>query len=312
MTRCARLRTLLLATGAVGALSLGAAGDANASAKAFSALAIENFQIFNSAGEQFAATDFDTLNVGNFSSAEATFSGTNTNASAVTDVPLQCLGPSCAAVGQNNFFQTGPLGSVELARGDSRLQGAIIQGIGGGSANANTVAEVQASGGDLGTSGSTVGTGTEFSFTLASADSIDFRFDATPVIEASLDTNGQQSIATTAFSITITDATGSQVFSFTPDGSLAAGEVSDPFTLNTGRTILSEGTQLFEPGTGFFQSVTPVLDADTLYRLAINHASNANASSQQAPGPVPVPEPGTLALLGAGLFGLGLLRRRHG
>jgi hypothetical protein len=309
--------TALFAGAAVGALSIGAAGTAQAGALAYSNLAVSNFQIFGG-GTQLDVSDFATLNIGNFSKAEAVLNGTGIANTNPTDVPLQCLG-TCTS-GQNNFARQA--GLSQFARGDSVLTGAAVSGVPNttNAANANAVAEVQLTNPGNGTSGGNVGTATEFNFALGNTQALDFRFTANPQMEVRLDQPQLQAFAGTAFSITITQAGAGEVFRWTPDGSTGgvfgtgATELSDPNSLNTSISVLSQDSDFYDPGPGFYQALTPVLTAGTVYRLSINHEQAANAefaAGPTPPPPTPVPEPATLGILGIGLVGLGALSRRR-
>jgi hypothetical protein len=308
--------TALFAGAAVGALSIGAVGTAQAGALAYSNLAVSNFQIFGG-GTQLDVSDFATLNIGNFSKAEAVLNGTGIANTNPTDVPLQCLG-TCTS-GQNNFARQAGLG--QFARGDSVLTGAAVSGVPNttNAANANAGAEVQLTNPGNGTSGGNVGTATEFNFALGNTQALDFRFTANPQMEVLLDQPQLQAFAGTAFSITITQAGAGEVFRWTPDGSTGgvfgtgATELSDPNSLNTSISVLSQDSDFYDPGPGFYQALTPVLTAGTVYRLSINHEQAANAEFAAGPPqpPTPVPEPATLGILGIGLVGLGALSRRR-
>ena len=296
----------LLVGVAAGAFTAGFASSANAGALSYSTLAISNFQIFDSGGTQYSVGDFDVLEVGNFTKAEAALNGTGVIGSNPMDVNLQCVGPSCAGIGENNFAQQ-PLPLGQFSRADAQLIGAGISGVPNtpNSVTTTTVAEIQLNQESEATSGSNTGTGTRFSFSLANDDTLTFDFNADATLRAMLEQDDVIAFAGVAWSLSILDAAGSSVFEFAPTG---AGPGA-PCSLNTSISTLDDDDGLVQFGcSGNFTTTTPVLSAGQNYTLSINHESSARG--EVAFGPPQGPEPAAAALLGLGLLGVFAVRRR--
>lgn len=312
MTRLSKGLGRLVAGAAAGAAALAFAQTAGAAAIAFSTLEVNNFQIFNGSGDQYAAGDFDVLEVSNFTKAEAMLDGSGMIGTNASDVTLKCVG-ACAGIAQNDFGQQGgPIG--QFSRADAVMSGAGVSGLNGSdSVSARSVAEVQLSANGEGTAGSNVGSGSRFSFSLANDDVLDFRFDAQPYLRAMLEDQDVMSFSSVAWSVTVMDASNNLVFSWSPNG-VAGGvfggsELLDPFSVNTSVSVLAPGDTIYDPGTGSFRAVTNVLSAGQTYTVSINEESAANAElvvdAQQ------VMEPASVGVLGFALVGLAAVARRR-
>ncbi len=283
-----------LAAAAAATFMMGTAGDAKASAVAYSNLYVNNLSVSNSSGQTLDASDFSSLSVGNFTNAEANIGGSGISDDSLTsgssDVPLQCLGAACGGIAENDFSQQS---SGVFSRGDALLEGSLITGLEDPApAEANSVGELRLDG-DSASNGSTVGTTTSFEFALEEAETLTFDFDATPYLNVALEDGTGQAQASTAFSITITDQDSNEVFSYAPED------------LNTSRGQLNEGEKVYDPGTGSYSGTTDLLAGDQEYTLTINHQTETSGTFTA------VPEPGTLMMLGAGLLGLGAVGRRR-
>jgi hypothetical protein len=192
---------------------------------------------------------------------------------------------------ENTFVPAGPPGTFTGARSDASLSGGnVIQG----GANVDNVAE--------GYGPQVYGTSTAFvqssvSFSLVGsglAVRLDFT-DAYDLIAATAALPGET--ATAAISNT---------FSITPVTSGTPLATYDPTVINKELASIDgvPGYNQYE-GTVILDFITPVLTKGVLYNISLSSQSTESV----IPG-VPIPAPAGLAVLGAGLVGLGLLRRR--
>jgi hypothetical protein len=295
-----RTKALVAATAA--ALSLGFAGSASADSVALGELAITDFVILHSGGAQYSIGDFTTITVQNTGQATEQFGANPVVSTSAGPVPGNitlaqvCTGAGCPPNNTYNFVPTpGFVGS----RSDADLTGSIIVA---GGATANQVSETILSNppGGNGTGSSTLQNGSEFTFSMAQADSITFQFNGRSLVTTTVDAGaifGSQSTAGTLFTISITNLnTGANVFTFTPTD------------LNFTNSRSSPGTTSVDTGVDAYSSTSPVLLANVLYGLSIQ-SNTSDSAILVIPGQTP--EPATLLLVGAGLLGIGALRRRR-
>jgi hypothetical protein len=158
----------------------------------------------------------------------------------------------------------------------------------------------------------------QFSFTLTAGQLFELSFDADGYLRTAL---GQDNIAANAdykwtASVDRLNPTGTvtHVLSWGPDGFVGEGysgtcrtagtchEYADAFALTDGvGTLTKDGESITDPGKGAFEM--ELFLASGKYNFTINHSTHADAA-------VGVPEPTTLALLGIGMLGMGVKRRR--
>ena len=143
---------------------------------------------------------------------------------------------------------------------------------------------------------------------------IDVDLDATAYLEAFVSADSllpSFATASFAFTLTLSDLTlgGVVVDSWVVGSTIDA---NNPFSLNDTRSAnspfangipLFAGSSLGVANSGHFSYTTIALDASHSYQLSSRTTAEADA--------LMVPEPGMIALLGAGLLGLGFSRKRR-
>lgn len=321
-----KLSKLKLLPAAAALAMLCAAGSAQAGAYGYAYNNIFGLQIAAATGSITA------LNSTTISRATATLNGVSVinGGPGLLDSPRAAVG--AVTKGENNFTQQGASGN--FSRGDAQVVSTQFPSFPPGSTSTQAVNVAEAHLGDpagtadaSGRNGSTTGFSVNFVVGSPTA-TLSFDFFSSPFMQVFLQsTVGQLSTATAnlVMTITITDSAGATVFNWTPDGVLGSGifggtENADAANLNTSlaTNFLTRGNLFtYDPtgcgtpggtgvGTGCGGNFNAVSNALTTgnYTLTLNAVESVDLVKQAAP------EPGTLALLGLGLAGLGYASRR--
>lgn len=312
------IKTKTLLASAV--ISLAIAGPLQANMFATAVLDVTSFKILGGDGEILdASSDFASLfftssaDTDGFLDGSPSFDHDVPNSVTSIDIAADCTGSGCNVLTENTFpIISGDQGSTYVTADQQQIGSPIanLPGFVGDGANV-----AQASYGSLATpfdggGSSNVNNGLEanWQFQLNQDQTITFAGDFRAYVEAFAGADEVfpgKARGTISFSISVTDTTtGLVVFLLAPtpfNQTTSASATGDPADLQL-CAIFTCGTA----GAGSFADTTGLLLADRKYQLSIQSNANIDISREH----VAVPEPGVLALLGMGMMGMFLSRRR--
>jgi hypothetical protein len=315
--------TRSIATAALAATSIAgwaAAQSALGSAITYSHLNVDNFLIDVTPlnGATFTLLGAPT-NQADISAAlgAANDSDAGTSSTIPLDVPRVCLGPGCAAIGENDFTQH--VGG-EFSRADSLLDAPTTSG----TAQSQQVSETNLLNTPNGSATTRNGLIASFQFELTGPSTdggtLDISFDASRDMFVELGQplpNTGTVSASTAFQITIRDPASNVLVSWASNGNLNAGDVigsvggtehADPFNLNDSISrVNSIIPSSVSNALAFFHIETDALPTNTVLDFSLFSRADTSAVQQLA-----VTEPIGPASIGAVLlFASMWLRRRR-
>jgi hypothetical protein len=321
------LRKTVLAFAVAGTFALGAAGPAHAYVMASSMIKMSDFEIQGTIDSEFRrldANDFSTLLYNGGASYSGNLTGFTGFTTATTttleggsiDLPAKCIGSDCGSLAlvENTFpkLQAPPAGNYVAA--DQLESGAPITGLIDFGDDPATIASAAYAGlVDITAAGQAQSTNvltSTFEFALSESTALTFSFDVEAWLQVALTADEIAPGFATAsyqFDFAIVDLDDNTIFAFSPNLFSAdfTGLIPPKTVTRNAPLQVNQNAEIIRNRNITSLSFSsPLLEADTTYKLDLRMQTNAEVQREN------VPEPGTLALIGLGLLGLGTSSRR--
>lgn len=300
-----------LALASLGMLALPTASYAYVMAS--SVVEINNFTLTGSSGAQLTAADFNFLTFVTSADQSVSLTGSgggsdgDTASSSTGSINFDpiCVGNGCSPIGNDLFPKlSAPPAAGNYAAADQYETGSPVAGIPGFASPAD-IKQGTYVGIDLGSAdGSTSANNnlnSSFVFALTQSTGVTFDFDINAWLQVAMTADEDfpgYATAAASFDVSLISLSGPALsWNYSTD---FFGDGTKTLSLNA--PLPFDVEVALDATNKHFSATTPTLNAGQLYQISFRSTSEADAGR--------IPEPGILALLGMGLLGLGLTRRR--